>query len=283
MGTPVAPTYANIVLAALEQRCLDLLPLYYKRFIDDLFVICKNRAQAEEIIRTFNAQCPSIQLEAITIDQTGIFLDMELTINPSTNRVEINLYQKKINKYLYIPPTSSHPPHVMKNVIKGELKRYRLLCEHDGDYNRIKEQFKERLVNRGYDITYLDQIFGTAPSRRATLMERLKKKNLNQHQQVKSRDESESMMASKPRYSMPPVVVTSLPYIQNRHRIRRVFTAPKALRSLPVYTKAFGSQRDIIIGHRLNKATGRFFLHRTPRMLEDSTITPDNGCPSLHT
>ena len=42
MGTPIAPTFANFFMADYEERFFptqSLLPLLYKRYIDDIFLI----------------------------------------------------------------------------------------------------------------------------------------------------------------------------------------------------------------------------------------------------
>ena len=43
MGTPIAPTFANFFMAHLEDSFFTtqtLLPLIYKRYIDDIFILC---------------------------------------------------------------------------------------------------------------------------------------------------------------------------------------------------------------------------------------------------
>jgi len=70
-----------------------------------------------------------------------------------------NIYQKPFNKYLYLPPTSQHQSHVLMNVIRSELDRYRLYCVREVDFYIVRTKFKERLRLRGYSNSYLDQIF----------------------------------------------------------------------------------------------------------------------------
>jgi hypothetical protein len=112
MGTPLAVEYANIVLYYLESKLLDSLqPLLYRRYIDDLFIIIEE-SNAPTIEQMFNEQCSSIQLDDVTIGLSGIFLDLNITI--TNNKLITNLYQKELNKYLYLPPTSSHKASVMK-------------------------------------------------------------------------------------------------------------------------------------------------------------------------
>lgn len=119
MGTPVAVVYANIVLFYLEESCLNYQPILYMRFIDDLFVVVKDQQQAHDIVATFNSQCNNIKLDAITIGNEGVFLDLKLRVKD--NRIVTSLYQKPTNKYLYIPPFSDHSKTLLKNIIINEI------------------------------------------------------------------------------------------------------------------------------------------------------------------
>lgn len=150
MGTPVAPTYANIVLFQIERDLvIHTSPRLYMRYLDDLFGIFKEQASAEAYVHAFNNICPGIQLESITYGDNGIFLDIQGCID--TNRIKTKLYQKPMNRYLYIKPHSKHQRHVFKNFIRAEICRYRLYCSDDIDYNRCVQLFHQRLISRGYN------------------------------------------------------------------------------------------------------------------------------------
>jgi len=47
----------------------------------------------------------------------------------------------------------------MINVIKSELKRYRLYCTFNADFQLAKNNFNERLRLRGYSLSYLAPLF----------------------------------------------------------------------------------------------------------------------------
>jgi len=62
-----------------------------------------------------------------------------------------------MNLYLYIPPSSSHPPSCLKGLITGELRRY-FLQNNPEDFEKILTKFIGRLTERGHklqDITPL--------------------------------------------------------------------------------------------------------------------------------
>ena len=39
-------------------------------------------------------------------------------------KLDVSVFQKEENKYMYIPAKSGHAKHTIKNFIRGELKRY---------------------------------------------------------------------------------------------------------------------------------------------------------------
>ena len=69
------------------------------------------------------------------------------------------LFQKKMNKYLFIPPFLNHAPHVHKGWITSYIKRIRLNCTTDIDFLLHKNTFFLRLLVRGYDLEFLTPIF----------------------------------------------------------------------------------------------------------------------------
>ncbi len=168
MGTPMAPTFASLFLVALETPLLRQLQpstAIYLRYIDDIFTIMTARA-ARQFISAFNELCPSIQLEAVTFGDSGVFLDLQLSIETST--VVYSVYQKPANIYQYIPPFSSHPRIVFQSWILEEVVRYRVKSTRTADFNELCRKFSDRLRARGYPPDYLARALVRVPAR-ATL------------------------------------------------------------------------------------------------------------------
>jgi hypothetical protein len=83
------------------------------------------------------------------------FLDLSLHLNGST--ITTSTYQKNMNLYLYIPPSSLHPLSCLKGLITGKLRRY-FLQNNSEDFEKILIKFIGRLTDRGHklqDITPL--------------------------------------------------------------------------------------------------------------------------------
>jgi hypothetical protein len=155
MGTPFAVVYAIIYLHYHESTVLSKLrfkPIYFKRFIDDIFLIVQSKEQGNKFLDTYN----DIQKNIILTSNSGTsvdFLDITIFKGPRLgilNILDIKTFQKPQNKYLYIPPTSYHDSRVFSNLIASELKRYCITCSVTSDFTAIKQLFFERLIQRGY-------------------------------------------------------------------------------------------------------------------------------------
>ena len=51
------------------------------------------------------------------------FVDLTISINKDS-KIENRPYQKAMNLYLYLPPTSAHPLNVIRGMICGMLRKY---------------------------------------------------------------------------------------------------------------------------------------------------------------
>jgi hypothetical protein len=87
------------------------------------------------------------------------FLDLHIYFH--YGNLEINTYFKSISKFAYIPPHSTHPSSMLKGMIIGELTRYYRTNTKENTFLLTLDLFKNRLLNRGYYSSYIDNIFTT--------------------------------------------------------------------------------------------------------------------------
>lgn len=162
MGTNAAVSLANLYMHHYVeskqgvQTWIESHALIFRRFIDDLFFIWTGN---EEDLQTFHQLLrlshPKIDLTMKYSQSTIDFLDLQISIN--SNQVTTSVFQKALNKYLYIPPTSNHPPSVFKGMIRGEFTRYARLCSDSIQFTDIWTKFKYRLGARGYSTNFINQ------------------------------------------------------------------------------------------------------------------------------
>jgi hypothetical protein len=162
MGTPMAVIIANIFMSMLEKRLKDTFhsqginwPLFYSRFIDDILLIFQGkRDYADLFLKLFNDMVPTIKCEKFgCIGSRVDFLDLTIYKGrrfKATGILDIKVYQKPLNAYLYIPFSSDHPTAMFKSFVVGELKRYVRNSSSKVSFLHMAKSFFSRLLDRGY-------------------------------------------------------------------------------------------------------------------------------------
>ena len=251
MGTPTAVTYANLFLYGIEKALiLKHKPLYYKRYIDDVYSIFDNTITANNYIMDFNSIVPSITFEAVTIGRTGIILDLVCTLETTLDidltfdSVVLTLYQKPHNIYQYIPTLSQHKPAIFKNFILQELKRYQISCTNNVDFLNIVQQFKERLIKRGYNESLLTNALSLLPTRLQQLTDLQIKSNTNRN---------------PPDTLNSPIILLCLPKISTKISWKNTFKLPPEISENENYKKLYSSS-DILVGNINPRTIGSFIV-----------------------
>ena len=73
--------------------------------------------------------------------------------------LDLKVYQKPINLYLYIAFDSNEPIHIKRGLIKTELIRYCRISSDELSFQEISSFFFCRLKDRGYPIDFLKKEF----------------------------------------------------------------------------------------------------------------------------
>jgi hypothetical protein len=153
MGTPCACIYATTTYGYHEKT--KILPRHTQnlallgRFIDDMLGVWIG---PEEEWPRFQQSLQGFgKLTWICSDRSSsvVFLDLTLSITPS-NTITSQTYQKPLNLYLYIPPTSSHPSSCFTGTIVGNILRFWRQNPDLSHYRRLVSDFATHLIDRGY-------------------------------------------------------------------------------------------------------------------------------------
>ena len=110
MGSKLAPAYANTFMGKLEKNVLDTSPLkptYYRRFINDIFIIWPHsKSELKQFIEHMNRANSSIQFTYESSQEQAVFLDVVVYKDKETNNENKTLHTRThitpTNKQLYI-------------------------------------------------------------------------------------------------------------------------------------------------------------------------------------
>ena len=170
MGISPAPPWAILFFAIHEIHFVDKWKdslLFWKRFIDDGLGLWKVHAdptinnalwlEFQNDINNFHG----LEWEFTPLADSVDFMDMTLSI-AKNNKFDITLYEKPLNLYLYIPPSSAHPPGMATGFIFGMVLRIMKLCSNTNDVRQRIQVFYRRLLRRGYSKDQLTPLFNKA-------------------------------------------------------------------------------------------------------------------------
>ncbi|XP_048678038.2 transport and Golgi organization protein 2 homolog isoform X2 [Caretta caretta] len=152
MGTRMAPQYANIFMADLEQRFLSsrpLKPLLYLRYIDDIFIIWTHGKEAlEEFHHDFNNFHPTTNLSLVQSTQEIHFLDTTVLIN--NGHINTTLYRKPTDRYSYLHASSFHPDHTTRSIVYSQALRYNRICSNPSDRDKHLQDLRQAFLQLQY-------------------------------------------------------------------------------------------------------------------------------------
>ena len=114
MGTKMAPCFANLFMASIEQTFIDnspLTPLFYVRFIDDNFTfLTRVGEEFEQFATRANSTHPSIKFTTEISSTSLPFLDVLVSVTETG--IKSSLYKKTTDSSTYLMCLSFHPHHI---------------------------------------------------------------------------------------------------------------------------------------------------------------------------
>ena len=146
MGSKCGPSIANIYIFCLEKSFLDIYkPIFYKRFIDDIFLITSIDFNIDFLKDTFI----NLKLNVLSGFEV-VFIDLNIRICKITNVLKFSHYIKPTNTFSYLISSSNHPKFIFKNIVKSLFIRIRRICSDFSDYLYLSMLITFQLQKRGY-------------------------------------------------------------------------------------------------------------------------------------
>ena len=144
MGSPLGPTLANLFLAYHEEKWLNDCPVqfkpqYYRRYVDDVFLMFESRSQVLKFLRYMNSRHRNIKFTVEEEENGSLpFLDIKITRNG--DKLTTSIHRKKTFSGVYLNYHSFLPRDYKRGLISTLLYRAYTLCS---DYNNIHEEISK--------------------------------------------------------------------------------------------------------------------------------------------
>ena len=166
MGTRLAPSYACLFMAWLEENVLlsswkGIQPKLWRRYIDDIIFIWESSEQELlAFIDHLNSQHDLIKFKCTyNISTRSVpFLDMMVSID-NNNMIQTDLYKKDTAVVQYLLPSSCHPHHITANIPYSLAYRLLRICSMPEQFQQRLEELKNDLLSREYKPKIIEDAF----------------------------------------------------------------------------------------------------------------------------
>ena len=173
MGLPLAPTFANIFMSHHEKKFLnncpaEFSPVFYRRYVDDTFVLFRDQSHANLFLNYINNQHNNISF-TMEVEADGTLPFLDVTITKSCNSFNTSVYRKPSNSNLTISYFSFCSFNFKLNSIKSLLSRAYGICSNYDLLNREFEYIKQLFHMNGFGKHFVDLQIGKFLSKKFTI------------------------------------------------------------------------------------------------------------------
>ena len=132
MGSKIAPFLAILVLDKLEKTSIyadtSLSIGYYKRYVDDIFILANDSSHAQAILEKANMCHETIkfELELPSESNTICLLDTKIQLQEN-GEIETSFFVKKAKKDIFIHANSAQPLQIKQHQIRISSSKENLL------------------------------------------------------------------------------------------------------------------------------------------------------------
>ena len=157
MGSKLSPILSNIFLSLIEKNLVDPLLangklISYKRYVDDCFIVVRNRDDIDEIFNLFNNCHHGLKFtKDLPIDGVLNFLDTSIYFDKTSRKYEIKQYSKEVkSNVIQNFQHSVSPPSYKNGTLIGEIYRVRYCSSNDVNLEKSLKMLEEKFVLNGY-------------------------------------------------------------------------------------------------------------------------------------
>ena len=235
MGSPLGVLLANFFMGCIEEEVFTrtLKPVIYCRYIDDIFIMCNNMEEAEQLRITL--QDISGLKFTIESSENGQLPFLDVLVSLGEGKFTTKVYTKPTNNGQCLNGKSECPQRYKDSTISAYIRRALTHCSSWSEVDKEIKRSTEILLNNGFEQDNIDKIV---------------KKTMNNWYEQKERSKEESIkLYYKAHFSTE--------YREEERIMRQIIkrnitpTDPNKRISFTIYYK--------------NKKTSDLLLHNSPR------------------
>ena len=161
MGSPLGPTLANAFMCHMESEWLskcppDFKPLFYRRYVDDTFLIFKSSSHIELFLTYLNSRHQNIKFTCDN-EQNSQLPFLDLCIKRSDKTFSTSIYRKPTYTGLLSKYDSFSPILYKTNLVATLTYRAYKLCSSFINFNIDITYITKVLRSNGYPLPFIEK------------------------------------------------------------------------------------------------------------------------------
>ena len=141
---------------------------FFKRFLDDLFLVIKGSTKLlHDFVEEINQIHPSINF---TMSHTKVYSEydqcscpkksdisfLDTLLSLKEDKIIVDLYRKPTDRNLYLLPTSCHPPQMITNIPYSLALRIVRICSESDTRDKRLNELRDLLSERNYNLSIIN-------------------------------------------------------------------------------------------------------------------------------
>ena len=165
MGSPLGPTDANAFFCFYEKmwlkQCPDKFkPVYYRRHVDDIFVLFNLRDHLIKFRDYLNKYHPNMKF-SFEKKKNGNFSFLDVEVSREGNKFATAVYRKPTFSGVYTHFDSFLPTTYKFSMIYTSVFKCFLICFNWTNFHNELVFLKDIYLKNGYPVSFIDKCFKT--------------------------------------------------------------------------------------------------------------------------
>ena len=165
MGSPLGPLFANIFFSFHELTWLEdcphtFKPMFYRRYVDDCFLIFQSKEQVTPFLDYLNSKHPNIQFTH-ELENNGSPPFLDINITRANGHFSTSVFHKPTSTGLFTNFNSFFSITYKKGLLLFLISRYFNICSSYQSFHCELQNLKQVFSRNGYPISLIDDCIST--------------------------------------------------------------------------------------------------------------------------
>ena len=161
MGSPLGPALANAFLCHHEQRWLDdcplsFAPVFYARYVDDIFVLLRSRLHVTELSTYLSSKHPNINF-TFEVEEDGVLPFLDVKIYRESDSFSTSVHRKDTFSGVFTNFKAFLPEIYKKGLISTLLFRAYMINSSYHSLHKEVEELKKIFKRNAYPVSFIDK------------------------------------------------------------------------------------------------------------------------------